>query len=262
MQIVLFWPDQVEHHRLDAGLSQVLGAAFCVVVQQILHDGYGLLHKLSVCVVDRNLRTGKNGDCISRIINWFIRHLERAKSLVKVSKREWTNQQNDPTHRTLCVKELSDAVPQLVEKHGVQSGAELQTQQVFDIGAHVEPDPVVAAHEQTQQAVQEAADGRLAGRRWGAGWSWSHGIGHVAGAHGDHGVLALAHGAHRWAVSCRAWGATLLETDAAQCTEKARHVDPFLLWLERENLMNTDVQCCRQLQPVRNWKQLKWTEEN
>lgn len=73
-------------------------------------------------------------------------------------------------------------------------------------------------------------------------------------------MLALAHGAHRWAVSCRAWGATLLEADAAQCTEKARHVDPFLLWLERENLMNTDVQCCRQ-HTVLNYSQSE-TENN
>lgn len=65
-------------------------------------------------------------------------------------------------------------------------------------------------------------------------------------------MLALAHGAHRWAVSCRAWGATLLEADAAQCTEKTRHVDPFLLWLERENLMNTDVQCCRRQSETEN----------
>lgn len=54
-----YWPDQVEHHGLDAGLPQVFRAALRVVIQQVLHDGYGLLHKLGVSVIDRNLETGE-----------------------------------------------------------------------------------------------------------------------------------------------------------------------------------------------------------
>lgn len=62
------------------------------------------------------------------------------------------------TNRSLCVKELSNAVSQLVEEHGVEGGVELQPQQVFDISANMEADPVVATNQQGQQPVQEAAD--------------------------------------------------------------------------------------------------------
>lgn len=62
------------------------------------------------------------------------------------------------THRSLRVKELPNAVPQLVEEHGVEGGVELQPQQVFDVSANMEADPVVATNQQGQQPVQEAAD--------------------------------------------------------------------------------------------------------
>lgn len=134
------------------------------------------------------------------------------------------------THRPLCVEELPDAVPQLVEEHGVEGGAELQPQQVLHIGAHVEAHPVVATHQQGQQPVHEAADGRLAGGRRGAGGDGDHGVVDVAGAHRDHGVFALAHGAHGGAVGGRAGGAALLEAHATQSTQETCHVDPLLLW--------------------------------
>lgn len=51
------------------------------------------------------------------------------------------------TYRSLSIKELSNAVPQLVEEHGVESGTELQTQQVLHIGPDMEANPVVTAHE-------------------------------------------------------------------------------------------------------------------
>lgn len=54
------WPDQVEHHGLDAGLPQVLRAALSVIIQQVLHDGDGLLHELGVGVIDWNLNTETN----------------------------------------------------------------------------------------------------------------------------------------------------------------------------------------------------------
>lgn len=69
------------------------------------------------------------------------------------------------THRSLRVKELANAVPQLVEEHRVECRTKLQSQQVLHVGADVEADSVMAAHQQGQQSVQEAADGRLAGGR-------------------------------------------------------------------------------------------------
>ena len=48
-------PNEVEHHGLDAGLAQVLRAALCVVVKQILHYGDGLFHKLGVGIIYRYL---------------------------------------------------------------------------------------------------------------------------------------------------------------------------------------------------------------
>lgn len=33
--------------------------ALCVIIQQVLHDGYGLLHKLGVSVIDRNLEESR-----------------------------------------------------------------------------------------------------------------------------------------------------------------------------------------------------------
>lgn len=134
------------------------------------------------------------------------------------------------THRSLRVKELANTVPQLVEEHGVERRTELQPQQVLHVGADVEADPVVAAHQQRQESVQEAADGRLAGGGRGAGGGGGQRVGHVAVAHGDHGVFALDGGAHGRAVGGRAWGAALLETHAAQGAQEARHVDPLLLW--------------------------------
>lgn len=50
------------------------------------------------------------------------------------------------THRSLRVKELADAVPQLVEEHGVEGRAELESQQVLHVGADVEANPLMAAH--------------------------------------------------------------------------------------------------------------------
>jgi len=131
------------------------------------------------------------------------------------------------THRPLCVKELADAVPQLVEEHGVERWTQLQAQQVLDVGAHVQTHAVMATHQQGQQLVQEAAERRLAGG--GAGDGGWHGIGDLAGSHRDHGVLALAHGAHGWAVCDRAWCTLLLETHSSQSTQEARHIDPLLL---------------------------------
>ena len=142
------------------------------------------------------------------------------------------------THRPLCVEELPDAVPQLVEEHGVEGGAELQPQQVLHIGAHVEAHPVVATHQQGQQPVHEAADGRLAGGRRGAGGDGDHGVVDVAGAHRDHGVFALAHGAHGGAVGGRAGGAALLEAHATQSTQETCHVDPLLLWGGHRETLN------------------------
>lgn len=94
----------------------------------------------------------------------------------------------------------------------------------------MEADPVMAAHQQGQEPVQEAADRRLAGGRRGARGGRGQRVGHVAGAHGDHGVFALGRGAHGWAVSGLTRGATLLETHATEGTKEARHVDPLLLW--------------------------------
>lgn len=70
-----------------------------------------------------------------------------------------------PTHRSLCFKELANAVPQLVKEHGVECRTKLQSQQVLHISADVEANTVMAAHQQGQESVQEAADGRLAGGR-------------------------------------------------------------------------------------------------
>ena len=67
------------------------------------------------------------------------------------------------TYWSLCVKELANAVPQLVEEHGVESRAELQPQEVFDIGPNMEAYPVMTTHKQGQQPIQEAADGCLTG---------------------------------------------------------------------------------------------------
>lgn len=95
------------------------------------------------------------------------------------------------TYRPLRVEEPPNAVPQLVEEHGVEGGAELQAQQVLHVGADVEADPVVAAHQQGEQPVQEAADGGLVGGGRGEGGRGHQRVGHVAGAHGDHGLLAF-----------------------------------------------------------------------
>ena len=133
------------------------------------------------------------------------------------------------THRPLGVEELADTIPQLVEQHGVEGRTELQPQQVLDVGAHVETNAVVAAHQQGQEPVQEAAQRGLVGRGGRAGDGGRHGGGDVSGPHGDHGVLALAHGAHGRAVGDRAGSAALLEAHAPQGAQEARHIYPLLL---------------------------------
>lgn len=147
------------------------------------------------------------------------------------------NQSHSCTYRSLGVKELANAVPQLVEEHGVEGGTELQSQEVFHVGPDMEAHPVMATHQQGQQPVQEAADRRLAGGRVGAGGGRGHGVGHLARAHGNHGVFTLTHGAHGRAVGGWARCAALLETHATQSAQKACHVDPLLLWgTQREHV--------------------------
>lgn len=133
------------------------------------------------------------------------------------------------TYRSLRVKEPSNAVPQFVEQHGVEGRAELQAQQVLHISADVEADPIVAAHQQRQQPVQKAADGSLVGGGRGERGSRHQRVGHVAGAHGDHGVLAFCRRAHGRAVGGRTGGAALLEANSSQSTQETSHVDPLLL---------------------------------
>lgn len=130
------------------------------------------------------------------------------------------------THRTLSVKELANAVLELVEQHGIQSWTELQSKEILNIGANMEAHPVVATNQQSQQPVQEAAHRCLTrGRRARGG----HEVGHLTRAHRDHGVFTLGHGTHRWTVCGWAWGAALLEAHTAQSTQKSCHVDPLLL---------------------------------
>ena len=134
------------------------------------------------------------------------------------------------THQALRVKEPPDAVLELVEEHGVERRAELQTQQIFDVGPHVQAHPLVPTHQQRQEAVQEAAQRRFigGGRRGGKVCR------HLAGHHGDHGVFALCHGAHRRAVGDWTRGVVLLETHPTQGTQEAGHVDPLLSERKRQ----------------------------
>lgn len=134
------------------------------------------------------------------------------------------------THRTLRIKELANAVPQLVEEHGVQGRVELQPEEVLHISANVQTNSVMTTHQKGQKTVQEAADGCLTGGRRRAGGSRGQRVGHVAGPHGDHGVFALGRGPHGGAVCDGTRGAALLEAYPTQSTQKSCHVDPLLLW--------------------------------
>ncbi len=49
-------PNQVEHHGLNAGLTEVLWASFSMTVKQVLHDGDGLLYKQRVWFCNGNLK--------------------------------------------------------------------------------------------------------------------------------------------------------------------------------------------------------------
>ena len=118
------------------------------------------------------------------------------------------------THRPLRLEEPADAVLELVEEHGVEGGAQIQAHQVLDVVADLQAHPLVVAHHQRKQPVQEAAQ-----RRLGA---------HLAGAHRDHGALALAQGPHRGAVGAGGRGVALLEAHPTQGTQEAGHVDPLL----------------------------------
>ena len=117
------------------------------------------------------------------------------------------------SHRPLCVEKAADAVLQFVEEHGVKSWAELQAHQILNIGPDLKTLFLAANHE-GQQAVQEAAQGRLRVP--------------LTGAHGDHGALPLTERPHGGAVGGQAWGTALLQTHTSQSTQEARHVDPLL----------------------------------
>lgn len=122
---------------------------------------------------------------------------------------------NSVTHRPLGVKETSNAVTQFGEEHRVESRAQLQSQQIFNIGADVQAHFFMCAHHEGQQPLQEPAKGRLTV--------------HVTRTHGDHGSLALTHWPHWWAVGTKAGSTALLQTHSTQSTQEARHVDPLLI---------------------------------
>ena len=117
------------------------------------------------------------------------------------------------TYAALRVEEAADAVLELVEEHGVESGAELQAQQVLDVGADLQA-LLVVAHHQRQQPVQELAEGSLGDA--------------VARAHGHHGTLALRERPHGGTVGSQEGGGPLLQAHPAQGTQEARHVYPLL----------------------------------
>lgn len=119
------------------------------------------------------------------------------------------------THRPLGVKETSDAVAQFGEEHRVEGWAQLQSQQIFNIGADVQAHFLVCAHHEGQQPLQEPAEGCLTV--------------HFTRAHGDHGALALTHWPQGWAVGTKAGSTALLQTNSTQSTQKACHVDPLLM---------------------------------
>lgn len=197
-------------------------AAFCVVIQQVLHYGDGLLYELRV-----------------RLIDWHLeRKHSRAKPLLLKPNAEMSsgfdgiqttyNHTSPPsdlyfsvarisilvkTDRSLCFEEAADAVLELVEEHGVESRAQLQTHQVLDVVADLHA-LFVAAHHEREQPVQELTEWRL-------------GVA-LTRAHGHHGALPLAQRPHRGAVGDQAWGVPPLQTHAAQRAQETRHVNPFL----------------------------------
>lgn len=122
---------------------------------------------------------------------------------------------NSETNRPLGVKETSDAVTQFGKQHRVQGWAQLQAQEIFNIGTDVQTHFLMSAHHEGQQPLQEPAEGCLTV--------------HFTRAHRDHGALALAHWPHWWTVGTKAGSTALLQTHSTQSTQEACHVDPLLI---------------------------------
>lgn len=68
-------PDQVEHHGLNAGLSQMLRTSLGMAVQQILHDGDGLLDKQCVGVCNGDLGKDKKSSYKNENVSFSDPHI-------------------------------------------------------------------------------------------------------------------------------------------------------------------------------------------